>query len=168
MELRQLQKNNYHELKIDEVCEKFEVDPNKGLNYSQVTKRVIENGLNKLTPPPQGHGCSHILQFLLQPVICCGILLPIIFCIIIVALQPNISTIILMVLFIISFFILLWISLYGKQKFIDPYFIINDEKFSQVLRDYSHQKLIYGYYRTTLKQTPITDITELIEMYYRM
>ena len=159
---------NNHTTPIDQLCEQFEVDPDKGLHYSEVNRRVQEHGVNKLSSPPKPNLCRVLFRSMLT--MCMGLVIPLIFCIIIAALSQNLwITILTIILAIIIITSLIWSS-YGEEKLMKPYLNRENVMTTQVLRDHNVelQELIVGYYRYLLKQSPVSDIIALIQEYYRM
>lgn len=157
----------YQLMQIDEVCERFEVDPIEGLNYSQVKQRFEKYGANKFSQKER-NVWKKIQKSLMKPVIFCGMLLPSIFCIIILILYPNIYILTLAIVFTLHTIIATaWFS-YGQRKILSQYLNIDEPRYCQVLRNCKHETLIQGYYRESLTQTPITDIIVLVLEYYRM
>ena len=167
--LRWLEKN-HHATPIDQLCERFKVDPDKGLHYSEVNRRAQEHGLNKVSYPIDFCYFYAIIIFMSMLTMCIGLVIPLIFCVTIAALSQNIWIIILtIILAIIIITSLIWSS-YGEEKLMKPYSNREDVRTTQVLRHHNDelQELIVGYYRESLKQSPVSDIITLIQEYYRM
>ena len=171
--LRRAYTTQYHLMQIDEVCKVFKVNPDKGLNYNKIEKRRSKYGSNRLTPPQQSK-ISVIRDEICGVSMCCGLIIPLILCIIAAAMSENnnIWIIILsVILFIATILSCIW-SYYGENNLItkyisDPEANASDYKVN-VIRQHNAGILISGYWRQIMKETPIQDIIHIIKDYYRM